>query len=178
MVSPIHDAFNRIIQEIYWIEDLDEAEDTLAKYLEQIDPDLRAVLLDERKKICNNPEIVLELIRIDALADSVGEKSIRELLLLQSLVDMLFLVQCSPKWARLGPREKARILAPLYKAFYGMRLAAKRYPNIDEIHLSVAFTMAEEAYERADRMGLVDDVYGLINRFSEELLEEFRGEAE
>ncbi len=174
MVSPIEEAFDRIIREIYWIDSLDEAEERLTGYLEQMDPDLREVLLEERQKICEDPDVVIRLIRVEALADSAENRELRDLLLLRSLVEMLFLVQCSPKWADMNPREKAHILAPLYKAWHGMRLAAKPLPeSVDKIHLSIAYTMAEEAYERAERYGLVDDVFGLINRLSEKLLQEY-----
>jgi len=179
LASPIQEAFNKIIEEIYWIEDLDEAERVLSSHLEAMDEDLREILLEERRKICSDPEVVLNIVRLEVLADSTDNRNLREALLLKSLIEMLFLVQCSPKWARMGPREKARVLTPLYKAWHGLKLAMKNYPeNIDKLHLSVAFTMAELAYERADREGLVSDIYRHIERMSEKLLqEEGRGDS-
>ena len=173
MASPIQEAFGRLIEEIYWIEDLEEAEHVLAERLEALDPDLREVLLEERKKICSDPNVLVEIIRLEALADSAEAADLREILLLRSILDMLFLVQCSPKWARMGAREKAHVLAPLYKAWHGLKLALKNYPStIDKMHLSIAYTMAEEAYERADKLGLINDVYKLLEKLGEELLEE------
>ncbi|MCE4628552.1 MAG: hypothetical protein F7C34_05355, partial [Desulfurococcales archaeon] len=173
VASPIQEAFGRLIEEIYWIESLEEAERVLGDRLEALDPDLREILLEERKKLCNDPNIVIEIIRLEALADSAEAADLKEVLLLRSLLDMLFLVQCSPKWAEMGPREKAHVLAPLYKAWHGLKLALKNYPNsVDRMHLNIAYTMAEEAYERADKLGLIHDVYKLLERLSEEILKE------
>ena len=173
MASPIQEAFNRIIREIYWEDSLEEAERRLASYLERMDEDLREVLLEQRRRFCNDPENIINIIRIEALSEAAEDDKTKEVLLLMSMIDALFLAQCTPAWARLAPREKARILAPLYRAWYGLRLATMNWPGrVDVLHLRHAYKMIDIAYERADERGILEQLYKYMERMSEKLLEE------
>ncbi len=179
VASPIQEVFERIIEEIYWVDSLEEAEEILASYLEKIDNDLRGVLLEERRKICGNPDVVLEIVKVDALSESVEDEETRGLLLLKSLIDLLFLAQCTGTWAKLSQREKATILAPLYKAYYGFKLASKNWPeSIDKIHLREAYRMIDVAYEKAEEAGIIGEIFEVIDRLSRKALEEAGGETE
>ncbi len=172
MADPITEAFQKIIQEIYWIEDLEEAERILAEHLEMIDDDLREVLLERRRKICSDPLRVIELAHIEALIQSTDDTLTSKILMTKSMVESTLLLQCTKSWSKLTPREKARILAPLYKASYGLELALRGWPkHIDEILLDNALQMAATAWERAEEKGLVNE----LEEFLEKLMENVEG---
>ena len=177
MASPIEEAFDRIIREIYWEDSLDNAERTLASYLSRIDDDLREVLLEKRKRICSDVNIIIDIVRIEILSENVEDETVREVLLLKSLIDLLFLAQCTSTWSKMGPERKARILAPLYRAWYGLRLATAKWPeSVDRIHLRHAYDMIDIAYERAEEEGILGELYNFLEDLSREaqrqLLEE------
>ncbi len=158
--DPIVDAFSRVISEVYWVESLEEAEEKLARFLESLDGDLREVLLERRRRICGSPESVLEAVRLEAMAlEFRGEDElVSRFLLARSILATSYLVQCTPSWQRMAPREKARVLAPLYRASKALELAAERLPRIDEARLREAEEMLEIAARRMDEEGLIDEL--------------------
>ncbi len=168
MTDPISEAFRRVIQEIYWVDDLEEAEEILTRYLEMIDDDLREVLLEKRRAICSDPTAVIELAKIDAVAQTTDDSTTSKILVAKAMIDSGFLLQCTKGWAKLDPRTKASILAPLYRASYGLELALRNWPkSIDEVQLDHAFRMATIALERAEELGLIDE----FNKYLDEMLE-------
>ena len=177
MASPIHDAFNKLIEELYWTDSLEESEERLAVHLEMIDDDLREVLLSERRKFCEDPESIIRIVRLEALAEDAHDEDLSSLLLLQSLIDLLLLAQCTSSWTKMTPREKAKILAPLYRAIYGLKLAGKNYPSsVDKMHLKEAYHMIEIAYARAEKIGLLGEVHDKIEELSIKALQAAEGE--
>ena len=166
MADPVAEAFRKIIQEIYWIDDLEEAEERLEEYLSMIDEDLREILLEKRRRLCNDPLAVIELVRLDAAASSINDnETVQKILLVKTMVETGFLLQCTETWSRMGPKEKARILAPLYRASYGLELALKGWPKtIDTAQLDHAFRMATIAMERADEIGLLEEFEEYVER--------------
>ena len=168
--DPITRAFTELIQEIYWTETLEEAEEILAQHLEEMDADLRSILLERRKRICSNPEYAIEVIRLQAASDLADTELTAKLLLAKSLISAGFLMQCTPSWSKLPPREKARILAPLYKASYGLELAVKNWPSrVDERHLDYALDMMQVAYERAESLGIVEELSSYLEKVAERI---------
>jgi len=163
-VDPILEAFGRVISEVYWVENLGEAEEKLASFLENLDDDIREVLLERRRRICSDPESVLEAARLEAVALEVGgeDELLARFLMARSMLATLYLAQCTPGWQRMKPREKARILAPMYRASKALELAAQNLPGIDEERLGEAEKMIEEAAKRMDREGLLDELRSYI----------------
>jgi len=173
--DPVAQAFRKVISEVYWTDTLEEAEEILHSYLEMIDDDLREVLLKRRRKICENPENIIEIVRLEAAAELADNKEFSKLLLTKSIVESGFLFQCTPKWSQLDNREKARILAPLYKASYGLELAVRDWPKrIDTFHLDHAFRMAAIALERAEEMGILDE----FKEYIDDMIEKMQAEEE
>lgn len=169
-VDPVSEAFARIIDEIYWEEDLAVAERRLAKFLESIDDDLRELLLERRRKICSDPSVIIEAVRLETMATEAGlESPAARLLFAKSLLNTGFLIQCTPTWGRLTPREKARILVAMYRASKALELAAKRFPDVDELHLSHAEEMIELAARRAEEYGLIQELREHIARLADRL---------
>jgi len=170
--DPVAQAFRKVITEIYWTDTLEEAEEILESYLDMIDEDLREVLLSRRRKICENPEHLIEIVRLEAAAELADNQEFSKLLLAKSIVESGFLFQCTPKWAELSNKEKARILAPLYKASYGLELALRDWPKkIDTFHLDHAFEMAAIALQRAEEMGILDQFKEYVDKMAEKLQE-------
>ncbi len=165
-VDPIVAAFNRIIGEIYWVESLEEAEERLARFLEDLDDDLREVLLERRRKICGSPGAVLDAVRLEAMAMEVkGEDELASrFLLAKSILATSYLVQCTPRWSSMTPREKARVLAPLYRASKALELAVEGFPRIDEERLRDAEVMLEIAARRMEREGLIEELQSYVDR--------------
>ncbi len=169
MSHPVSQVFRKIMQEIYWTENLIEAERRLKEYLDMIDDDLREYLLEEREKVCNNPLTVIELVRLNTAAEVADTEEAAQVLLTKSLVESGFLLQCTPTWKKLSNEEKARILAPLYKASYGLELALRDWPNrIDRLHLNHALKMASTALERAEEKGLLEEFKDYVDMIIEE----------
>ena len=175
MSDPISHAFRKIIQEIYWIEDLGEAERTLKKYLDMIDPDLREYLLEKREKLCKDPLAIIEVLRISTAAEVADTTEAAKILLTKSLVDSGFLFQCTPKWQKLSNEEKAKILAPLYKASYGLELALREWPDrVDELHLDYALKMVTIALDIAEEKGILEE----FKEYVDKIVEEYVGEGD
>jgi Cft2 family RNA processing exonuclease len=171
--DPVSEAFRKVIQEIYWIEDLEEAERTLKKYLDMIDPDLREYLLEKREKLCRDPLAIIEVLRLSTAAEIADTTEAAKVLLTKRLVDSGFLLQCTPTWRKLSNSEKAKILVPLYKASYGLELALRDWPNkVDELHLDYALKMATAALDRAEEKGLLDE----FKEYVDKIVEEYVGE--
>ena len=172
-LNPIDRSLMDLIEEIYWVEPLEEAERLLAEKLEAMDEDLRSMLLERRKKLCSDHNNVLEVVRLEAMAEAAETETLAKLLLARSLLGAGFLMQCTPAWSKLTPREKAWILAPLYKAAHGMDLALKKWPSsLDETHLEYAIEMLDKALERAQKLGILDQ----LRRFIEETVERITAE--
>ncbi|MEB3807110.1 MAG: hypothetical protein GSR73_06320 [Desulfurococcales archaeon] len=170
MANPVNEAFRKVIQELYWTETLEEAESLLEEYLEMIDSDLREYLLEKRKRICEDPTTVIELVRLNTAAELADSTQTAKVLLTKSLIESGFLFQCTPKWSSLDNKTKARILAPLYRASYGLELALRNWPNdIDEIHLDNAIKMASIALERAEEIGVLDEFREYVDKIVETL---------
>lgn len=170
MSDPVNEAFKKVIQEIYWTETLEEAEEVLLEYLNMIDEDLREYLLEKRKKICNDPTSVIELVRLNTAAEVADSAQAAKILLTKSLIESGFLFQCTPTWAKLDNKTKAWILAPLYKASYGLELALKEWPKkVDEDHLDNAIKMASIALERAEEIGVLDEFKEYVDNVVDEL---------
>ncbi|MEB3851044.1 MAG: hypothetical protein LRS49_00485 [Desulfurococcales archaeon] len=161
--DPISEAFERFVSELYWSESLEEAEEKLRDFIENMDEDLRELLLERRREICRDRGLVsrtgvmlseIELSRdeFESLEDLAVKAAV-----VTALVNALFLVQCTPSWSTMGPGEKARILAPLYRASYALRLAAKNRdaaePLVDE-----ALRMALISLDRVAEAGLLDEM--------------------
>lgn len=157
-MNPIGEAFRRIIQEVYWIEDLREAEEYLMGKLGLIDDDVRDLLLDEGG-FCGDPLNLVYLVQAGSLSGEALPGPISKAILARSLVIAGFLMQCAPSWPRLSLADKARILVRLYKASYGLELALKRGPDrIDEHHLDYSIEMLDEAYRIAGNLGLLEEL--------------------
>jgi len=171
--DPVSLVFRKIIKEIYWIEDLDEAEAILKEYLDMIDPDLREYLLEKREKICENPLHIIEVLRLSTAAEIADTKEAAKVLLTKSLVDSGFLLQCTPTWQKLSNSEKAKLLAPLYKASYGLELALREWPDrIDELHLDYALKMASIALDIAEEKGLLEEFKDFVEKLVDEYIDE------
>ncbi|MEB3844876.1 MAG: hypothetical protein LRS48_04255 [Desulfurococcales archaeon] len=171
MEDPISRAFRKIVEEIYWEDDVEEAVRRLQAYLEAMDEDLRSLLLEKRKKICSSPESVLNLIRLDALAEASEDETVKKILILRGMTETLFLAQCTKRWSELTPALKARVLAPLYRASYGLEMTVKNPERVDALHLDQAERNLELAYTRADELGILDELYIYVDRKAKEILE-------
>ncbi|MEB3773890.1 MAG: hypothetical protein GSR86_03050 [Desulfurococcales archaeon] len=170
-LDPIDRDFIELIQEIYWMEPLSEAEEALARRLEEMDEDLRQLLLERRRKLCSNHNNVLEVVRLEAMAETADTEILSKLLLARSLLGAGFLMQCTRSWSNLSPRDKAWILAPLYKAAHGLDLAVKNWPErLDEAHLNYAIEMLDKALERAQRLGIMDELRDFIESVMEKVI--------
>ncbi|MCE4599446.1 MAG: hypothetical protein F7C81_04525 [Desulfurococcales archaeon] len=170
-MDPIDKAFQDVIQEVYWSEPLEEAEEILREKLETMDEDLRELLLKRRREFCNNPSAVVEVIRLEAAAEAAETELMSRILLARSLIGAGFLMQCTEKWANIDAKTKASILAPLYKAAYGLDLATRRWPeSIDEVHLDYAIKMLDKALERAEEHGIIAELRKFIEKTAEKLV--------
>ncbi len=173
MGDPIAAAFRKIIEEIYWVDDLKEAEEILEKYLKNMDEDLREVLLERRREICNGNDAVINLIKLDALAEAAEEDQVRDALTLRSMIDTLFLSQCTQKWSELDPKQKAWILAPLYRASYGLELAMKKWPeSVDSVHLENVEKNLNIAFERARSISVIKELTEFLDKKAKEVFGE------
>ncbi|PMP60944.1 MAG: hypothetical protein C0171_01805 [Caldisphaera sp.] len=160
--DPIDSAFKSIMEKIYWIDDLEKAENELAKWLRKMDGDLRNLLLERREKYCKNPMSIMEIIGLQNYLDS-NESNKKQteyrIAMARELIDVGLLLQCIFLWNQISHDLKAKILTPLYKASYAYELALKNgLENIDETHLNRSIQMAEEALEKADDLGLLDEL--------------------
>ncbi len=170
MSDPVNEAFRKVIQEIYWTDTLEEAESILVEYLNLIDEDLKEYLLEKRRRICEDPTSVIELVRLNTAAEVVDSAEAAKILLTKSLIESGFLFQCTPTWSKLDNKTKAWILAPLYRASYGLELALKNWPkSVDEAHLDNAIKMASIALERAEELGILDEFREYVDSIVDEL---------
>ena len=164
MSDPIGDAFRSVIEEIYWEESLEKAEGILEEFIAGMDEDVRELLLERRKKICESPGDV-EDVRLYLALQAVDDEKLVKLLELKLYVKSLFLVQCTSKWSKMSPREKAWILTPLYKASYGVELATRELESpLFEAHLEAAVRYLEEALRRISAAGLDSELESIIKR--------------
>lgn len=165
--DPVARAFEELVAELYWAEDLREAEERLEEFIRGMDEDLRELLLERRKRICSNPELVsragaalqgLEPSTLKSLPGDLGVKAS----VIAALVNALFLVQCTPTWSRMDPDSKARILAPLYRASYALRLASRGGGDTAAL-IEEAVDMASIALDRISRAGLLEEMEALAS---------------
>ncbi|MEB2835830.1 MAG: hypothetical protein GSR80_001439 [Desulfurococcales archaeon] len=167
MSDPISEAFERFIGELYWTETLEEAEEKLEDFMRNMDEDLREALLARRREVCSNRELVartglaLHTLAIDrrALRSLPGDLGVRAAVV-AAIVNALFLVQCTPSWSSLDPRVKAGILAPLYRASYALRLAARGKGDARRL-VDEALEMVSIALDRISAEGLIDEMEDL-----------------
>ncbi|MEB3859781.1 MAG: hypothetical protein LRS43_01065 [Desulfurococcales archaeon] len=170
--DPVEESMRTIIQEIYWSEPLDEAVKTLARYLESMDEDLRELLLSRRRELCQDSSAVIEVLRLEAAAEEADLEVASKLLFAKSLVAAGFLMQCTRKWEKLSPPEKAEILAPLYKAAYGIELSLRDWPErVDERHLDYALDMLEIAMEKAEKKSITRELRAFIEKTARKMLD-------
>ncbi|MCE4603511.1 MAG: hypothetical protein F7B20_00915 [Aeropyrum sp.] len=172
-MDPVAESFRRIVEEIYWQESLEEAERTLEERIRNMDRDLRELLLERRREYCGDPKSVLSVLSLEALlsSDDNADSTEKKLAVLKAMVSSAFLLQCTPTWQELDSEEKAWILAPLYRASYGLELASKG-SHVDEFHLSHAVEMLEIALQRAEMLGLIEEMREHIEKLASKLLEE------
>jgi hypothetical protein len=166
--DPISEAFEEFVADLYWSESLEEAEEKLRRFIEDMDEDLREVLLERRREVCSDAGLVaragvaleeLELGRqeFEALRDLALKAAVAA-----ALVNALFLVQCTPSWARMGAAEKAHILAPLYRASYALKLAARSGGAAERL-VDEALEMASIALDRVSEAGLLREMEELAS---------------
>ncbi|BAN90901.1 hypothetical protein [Aeropyrum camini] len=174
-VDPISEAFREVLEEIYWQESLEDAERRLEELISSMDEDLRELLLEKRREYCSNPEAVVSILSLEALLSSEDLRGLgqeyKQAMIAKAMINAAFLIQCTPTWGELAPDEKAWVLAPLYKASYGIELAL-RGEGVDKLHLNHALEMLETALARAEMLGLVEEMREHIETMAEKLFEE------
>ncbi len=164
--DPISEAFERFISELYWSESLEEAEEKLENFIENMDEDLREVLLERRRAICSDRDLIARtgLILADLEISKDEFEALEDLAVratvVTALVNALFLVQCTPSWSRISPGEKARVLAPLYRASYALKLAARNRDAAERL-IDEAMDMASLALDRVSELGLLEEMEDL-----------------
>lgn len=169
--DPVEEAFEKLMGELYWVESLEEAEERLAEFLESMDPDLREMLLERRRRLCSDSWRVASILgSLVSAAEGAKARPGREsrLALVSSMVASAYLMQCTRKWATLDPRTKAEVLAPLYRASYALKLAARQG---GEGPLEEAERMLEHALSRAYELGILDELREFIARVADSIAE-------
>ncbi len=96
--DPIGEVFQRLIEEIYWVETLEEAERILAEKLRLLDEDLREVLLEKRRVYCRDIQSISEPIQLQFVAEQEQDEGLKALLSIRSLISTGYLLQCTPSW--------------------------------------------------------------------------------
>lgn len=176
--DPISEAFRKLVEELYWQDTLEDSEKMLEEWIKGMDKDLRSLLLERRRKYCQDPSSVLSVLSLEALMQDGGtglddENWEKKIAVLGAMINSAFLLQCTDTWAKLDPEEKAWILAPLYRASYGLDLASRKTPA-DEVHLNHAIEMLETALHRAEMLGLVGEMKRYVEKMVKKLLDEER----
>ncbi len=154
-VDPFDLWLEKVMRKLMSITDMNEAEKYLASELRKI-RDEREVLLERRARFCSDVTNVLKLIQVaQRLEELTPEDEEYYGLMAQELAGLGLLLQCTPRWARAEPEEKARVLAPLYKALYLLR-------SNDPSDVESAIELSEEALRRAEDMGLDKELTDFI----------------
>lgn len=170
--DPIGEVFQKLIEEIYWVETLEEAERILAEKLRLLDEDLREVLLERRRVFCNDVQSISEPIQLQFVAEQENDNQMKVLLNIRSLISTGYLLQCTPSWHRMNPETKAKFLAPLYRASYAFELFIK---TGDKKYLSDAEKMLNILFERSKEHGLLKElnehIEGVLNDYYEDMEE-------
>jgi hypothetical protein len=170
--DPIGEVFQKLIEEIYWVETLEEAERILAEKLKLLDEDLREVLLEKRRVYCNDVQSISEPIQLQFVAEQENDNQIKVILNIRSLISTGYLLQCTPSWQKMDPETKARFLAPLYRASYAFELFAK---TGDKKYLADAEKMLNILFERSKEHGLLKElnthIEGILNEYYEDMEE-------
>ncbi len=169
--DPIGDAFKSVVERIYWEESLERAEEILEDFIANMDEDIRELLLDRRKRICENPGD-LEDARLYLALQTVDDEKIVKLLELKLYIKSLFLIQCTSEWSSMSPKEKAHILTPLYKASYGVELAAREIESpLFDAHLDASVASLEEALRRISEAGLDAELERIVKKSIDNVIE-------
>ncbi|MCE4614260.1 MAG: hypothetical protein F7B60_01835 [Desulfurococcales archaeon] len=170
--DPIGEVFQKLIEEIYWVETLEEAEHILAEKLRLLDEDLREVLLEKRRVYCSDIQSISEPIQLQFVAEQENDDQMKVLLNIRSLISTGYLLQCTPSWQSMDPETKARFLAPLYRASYAFELFVK---TGDKKYLSDAEKMLNVLFDRCKEYGLLKElnshIEGVLNDYYEEMEE-------
>ena len=96
------------------------------------DPEQRRRLLEQREKLCKSriraeAETVVEM--LEALSEGLEDGAEGAAAAAMAAALRVTLAQCSPRWEKLSPEERAEVLAPLYMALYHLeRFRATRDP--------------------------------------------------
>ncbi len=175
--DPIDMAFRNIMKKIYLIDNMEKAEKELRRFLSGMDKDIKDVLLERRKKFCKNPMQVIELISLQGYLESTDpEKEGMEykLVMAKELIQIGLLLQCIFYWTKISNNIKAHILAPLYKASYAYELALREeisdpIGSINEKYLDESIELASYALDRAEEIGLLDELRDHIKRSLENI---------
>ncbi len=170
--DPVEEAFEKLMGELYWVESLEEAIEKLAGFLESMDPDLREMLLERRKKLCSDAWRVASILgslvqAAEGARLSPGAES--RLAFVSSMVASAYLMQCTRKWQKLDPRTKAEVLAPLYRASYALKMAQRDPEN--EALIDEAERMLEHALSKAYALGILDELREFIARVADNITE-------
>ncbi len=169
--DPVGDAFQRLIEEIYWVETLEEAEELLASRLAELDEDLREILLEKRRMYCRDIASISEPVQLQYVAEQERSAEAKLVLNVRSLISTGYLLQCTPSWQKMDPATKARFLAPLYRASYAFDLYLKT-GNME--YLKDAERMLEVLFERSSKAGLIDE----LNQHISSVLDEYYSDME
>ena len=136
---------------------LSDVEREVQRLIEAVEADeeQRRRLLEQRELFCRQLRVVETLAEaLEGLAEALGEDGAAASAAASALRTLK--AQCSPAWARLSPREKARILAPLYLALHHLRLATSRTGDA-KLHAEQAEALALLAEARLEETGLQED---------------------
>jgi hypothetical protein len=167
--DPIGEVFQRLIEEIYWVETLEEAERILAEKLRLLDEDLREVLLEKRRVYCKDIQSISEPIQLQFVAEQEQDEGMKAVLSIRSLISTGYLLQCTPSWQEMDPATKARFLAPLYRASYAFELYVK---TGDKKYLLDAEKMLNILFERSREHGLLKELNSHIEKVLNEYYED------
>ncbi len=158
-MPPEAHALSRFLDEVAAKElvGLSDVEEEVQRLIEAVETDKeqRRRLLMQREKFCRQLHVVEQLAEtLEEFAETLGDEGTMASAAASALRTLK--AQCSPAWARLSPREKARILAPLYLALHHLKLAASN--NSDpRLHAEQAEALALLAEARLEETGLQED---------------------
>lgn len=159
----------------------DEAIEWLARFIDEMDDDLKELLLERRRRLCSNlPEAVrqIEMMEAQALFIARIDRPLSKMMLAKGALMTLYLAQCTEKWPKLTPRERAWILVPLYKAsaviddaenLIREALARGERPDparLDELSEEASY-LVSEAMRRMEKKNVMAELEDILLRLSE-----------
>jgi hypothetical protein len=130
------DGAVRELEDVYWSESLEEAIILVKEMMALGSPMAR----------CGAESLV---------SRGLGDSGLDAALL---MARALLAAQCLSAWRLLDEDSKARVLAPLYKAIYGLHLASVSEGGMRDAHYSHALEMLRVAIEEAGRLGLLREL--------------------